>query len=113
MKPLFDIHESRRASLLELCRIESGAILSKTLVNTDAVKFVLFAMDAGQELSEHQTPMLATVHLLDGRMRFEIDGESHDMAPGDWVLIPPGRPHAVRADEPCRFLLTMARAEGA
>ncbi len=66
-----------------------------------------FSMDAGQEISEHRAPFVTTVHILDGRLRFGVDSEEREMAPQDWLVMPPDAPHRLTALEPTRFVLTL------
>lgn len=108
-KPLFEADRTHRANLAELCPVVSGAIVSKPLIDTGALKEILFSMDAGQEISQHRAPYVATVHLLAGRLRFGVDGESREMAAGDWIVMPPDAPHDLAALEPARFLLTLVK----
>lgn len=108
-KPVFDITESLDANLLEICPIIKGAFVSKPLIDTGAVKIVLVAIDAEQEFSEHRTPYVATIQLLDGRMNFGYRGQTIDMQPNDWALLRPNEPHDLSAVEPTRFLLTLLK----
>lgn len=92
--------------LLEACPVVAGAIVSKPLLNRPEGRVVVFAMDAGQEISEHRAPFLTTVHVLDGRLDFAAGGERREMGPHDWLVMPPNAPHALRALEASRFVLT-------
>jgi quercetin dioxygenase-like cupin family protein len=110
-RPLFDAGESRSANLLELTPCVEGATVSKTLLNLAGFKQVVFAMDAHQELSEHRAPYVAIVEVLDGRLRVTIGGAEHALTPAGWLIMPPNAPHAVYAEAPTRFLLTLVRGE--
>lgn len=46
-----------------------------------------------------------TFHVLDGRMRFHLDGTEITAGPGETVLIRRGTAHALRADAPTRCLV--------
>lgn len=85
----------------------SAGISSRTLLKTAGGKAVLFSFDAGQELTEHTNPNHALLHALDGTIQLTLDGRSEAVRPGQMVHLPPQLPHAVRADEPCTFLLTL------
>lgn len=105
---LFDGASVGWCEVAAACPIVPGATVSKPLLN-GVVKVVLFAMDAGQEISEHRAPYLATVHVLDGRLHFGIGGEERVMTAGSWVVMPPNAAHHLRAAEPTRFVLTMVK----
>lgn len=106
-QPLFDVSSPHFADLLAVCPVVPGATVSKPLLNLAEGKVIVFSMDAGQEISDHRAPFAATVHVLDGRLRFGVSGVERDMGPHDWLSMPPDAPHRLRALEPTRFILTM------
>jgi quercetin dioxygenase-like cupin family protein len=86
-----------------------GAIVSRTLVRAKGGSLTLFAFDAGQELSEHTAPFDAFVQILDGVVELTIGGASVLARAGEVVLMPANVPHAVRAQERFKMLLSMIR----
>lgn len=113
MEPTFDTHAVHAALLPDLCPVVPGATVSKPLVNTPSLRQVLFSMDAEQEMSDHKAPFVATVQIITGRLTFTVDGASHDMRPGSWLLMPPNALHALKAVEPTIFLLTLVKGDAA
>jgi quercetin dioxygenase-like cupin family protein len=93
----------------ELVQYGEGAIVSRTLVNTDGGTVTVFAFDAGQALSEHTAPFDALVQVLDGEGEFVIGGEAFHVARGQMILMPADVPHAVNAGSRFKMLLTMVR----
>ncbi|MCU0270098.1 MAG: cupin domain-containing protein [Acidimicrobiales bacterium] len=89
--------------------VPADGTLSRTLHRDDHVKVVLFAFDAGQELSEHRAGTAATVTVTRGRLAFTVDGETHEMGPGAFLHMAAGAPHALRALEPTIMVLTLVR----
>ena len=110
VSPLFNAATPEFVDLLNACPIVSGATVSKPLLNLAQGKVVIFAMDAGQEISEHRAPFVSTVHVLDGRLRFAVDTTSREMGPHDWLVMPANAPHHLRALEPTRFVLTLFKS---
>lgn len=98
-------------TLSEMIAVQPQSIVSQTLVERQAGTVTLFAFDAGQALSEHTAPFDALVHVLEGEVEIRIAGEPHHLAAGQLVVMPGGRPHAVRALAPLKMLLTMIRGE--
>jgi quercetin dioxygenase-like cupin family protein len=88
---------------------QPGAIVSRTIAKAKGGSVTLFAFDAGQELSEHTAPFDAFVQVLDGAVELTIGGEKVVARPGETVRMPAGIPHAVRAVEAFKMLLTMVR----
>lgn len=108
-QPLFRADAVRAANLIELVECVPSGIVSRTLLSEPAFKQVLFAMDAGQELSEHRAPFVAIVQVLDGRLRMRVAGGEHVLAATSWLLMPPDAPHDLHAEQPTRFLLTLVK----
>lgn len=105
------VQTARFAELLKICPVVSGAIVSKALVDRADGKVIIFAMDAGQEMSEHRAPYVATVHVLDGRLRFTVAQDEREMAANDWLVMPENAAHSLVALEPTRFLLTLFKSK--
>jgi quercetin dioxygenase-like cupin family protein len=96
-------------SLTNAAPITPGGIVSKPLLDAGPLRVVLFTFDAGQELTEHATPARALVQILGGRSEWTLGGEKRELRAGDFLHMPPGLPHAVRALEPLSMLLTLVR----
>ncbi len=108
-KALFQTDKASHANLLDLTPVVEGATVSKPLVNTDALRQVVFAMDKGQIMSEHRAPFLVVVQVLDGELSFVVGGHTRRLVAHDWLIMPPNEPHDLDAIEPTRFLLTMVK----
>jgi quercetin dioxygenase-like cupin family protein len=89
--------------------VPQGGILSRTVHEDDRLSLVVFAFDAGQELSEHTSARAAVIEVLDGEARVVLDGEVRDVGPGAWIAMPPGMRHAIRATTPLVMALTLLR----
>lgn len=77
-----------------------------TLVKDGGLRVVLEAIRQGARLSEHRAPGRATIHVLDGELRFESEGEVFYLTPGDLLVMPKGNPHTVEAVRDSLYLLT-------
>jgi quercetin dioxygenase-like cupin family protein len=86
------------------------AVVSKTLLKQKTGTVTLFAFDKGQELSEHTAPFDAMVLVLDGETELVIGGEPIRTHEGQMVIMPANIPHAVKAVERFKMLLTMIRS---
>jgi quercetin dioxygenase-like cupin family protein len=101
--------EAGAAPLAGLVDYQEGSIVSRTLLKRAAGNVTLFAFDRGQELSEHTTPHDALLMCVEGATLVTIQDEQHRLAAGDLILLPANVPHAVRASERFKMLLTMIR----
>ena len=69
---------------------------------------VMLVLKAGKELSEHENPGEALLHILSGKIQLTAGQESLDLAADEHVVIPQQR-HAVLALEDSAVLLTVVR----
>lgn len=110
------VFDSSHASLLKLpeqTQFAESGIVSRTLLATPNLRVVLFAIAAGQELTEHTSGRRALVQILSGSCEFKFNGAWSPMRMGDLLHMPAGHLHAVRVGaEPCSFLLTLGSDAG-
>src|SRR5690349_5211202 len=95
--------------LAELVNYQDGSVVSRQITKAEAGNVTLFAFDKDQELSEHTAPFDALVHILDGEAEIKISGKPYQLGIGDAIIMPANEPHAVRAVQRFKMLLTMIR----
>lgn len=99
-----------KAEILQIAKMvtyQEGSVVSRQITKADAGNVTLFAFDAGQELSEHTAPFDALAYVLDGEAEIDIAGRPFHLKPGEAIILPADRPHAVRATKKFKMLLTM------
>ncbi len=90
-----------------LVEVADDSTVSRTVLKADGARLVLFSFDVGQELTEHTAAMPVLLQALDGRLSVTAAGRTVELVPGGVVHLTARLPHAVRALEPTRLLLTM------
>lgn len=95
---------------LQLIAYQKGAIVSRTLVDSEQGTITLFAFDTNQGLSEHTAPYDALVYLLEGQAMVTISGKDMTLRQGDLVIMPAHEPHAIKANTQLKMMLTMIRS---
>ncbi len=93
--------------LASLVPYQPGQIISRTLVQNKAVSITLFAFEAGEEISTHASGGDALVMALDGAGVITIEDTEYQVKAGESIVMPAGKPHAVRAEERFQMLLTV------
>ncbi|HLL38777.1 MAG TPA: cupin domain-containing protein [Rubrobacteraceae bacterium] len=78
-----------------------------TIFHRLPVAKVLFAFDPGGELTNHSAHGLVTIHVLEGRLMVQADGQDHELSVGQVLILNPDVPHDVRAPETSAMLLTI------
>ena len=101
----------KAAVLEQLIAYADDSIVSKTLLDKPIGTITLFAFDKGQRLSEHTAPFDAVVQAVDGHGVVTIEGTDHTVDAGQIVIMPANIPHAVRAEQKFKMLLTMIRVK--
>ena len=102
--------KSQVLKMADLVSYQEGSVVSRQITKAEAGNVTLFAFDAGQELSEHTAPFDALAHILEGAAEISISGHAYSLSAGDAIVMPANQPHAVRATERFKMLLTMIRA---
>ncbi len=93
-----------------LADYQEGSIVSRVVLKQEKGNVTFFAFDTGQELSEHTAPFDALVQVLEGRAEVTIAGQPHELQSGEMIIMPANQPHALKAPERFKMLLTMIRA---
>lgn len=93
----------------DLVQYQDGTVVSRTLIKKPTGTVTVFAFDQGEGLSEHTAPFDALVFLIEGEAEITIAGAAHRVAAGDLLLLPAGKPHALRAVTRFKMALVMIR----
>lgn len=100
----------RALALPELLAYQSGAVVSRTLVDRKVGTITLFSFDRGEGLSEHTAPYDAFVQVVDGTAEVTIAGSPHRVTAGEFIIMPANVPHSLKAVERFKMMLVMIRA---
>ncbi len=109
VKSAAGLDPARPVRLVDEISYAPGAVVSRTVAKAKGGTLTLFAFDAGEELTEHTSPFDAFVTVLDGSAELTIAGERVVARAGETVLMPGGFPHALKAIERFKMLLSMVK----
>ncbi len=101
---------ARALSLADLAEFQPGAIVSREILRKKTGTVTVFAFDKGEELSEHTAPFDALVFALEGQADVSIAGTPHRVKAGEMIIMPAGKPHALKAVDPFKMALIMIRS---
>jgi quercetin dioxygenase-like cupin family protein len=90
---------------------QSGAVVSKTIIDKEAGTVTLFAFDKGQGLSEHTAPYDALVYAVEGSVEITISGDNYELKTGQTLIMPANDPHALKALTQFKMLLIMIKSK--
>lgn len=88
----------------------ANAVVSKTIIKKSTGTITLFAFDKEEGLSEHTAPFEAVVQILDGVAEITIGGNPQILKAGQGIILPANIPHALKATEKFKMMLTMIRS---
>lgn len=88
----------------------ANAVVSKTIIKKSTGTITLFAFDKEEGLSEHTAPFEAVVQILDGVAEITIGGNPQILKAGQGIILPANIPHALKATERFKMMLTMIRS---
>ena len=92
-----------------LVAYQQGSVVSKEIVRGSAGTVSVFAFDEGEGLSEHTAPFDAIVQVIDGAVEVTISGEPLHLEEGQMVIMPAGKPHALKSLGRFKMLLTLIK----
>lgn len=102
--------KSQILHVAEMVNYQEGSVVSRQITKAEAGNVTLFAFDVNQGLSEHTAPFDALVHILEGEAEVTISGTLFRLNTGDAIIMPANEPHALKAIQKFKMLLTMIRA---
>ena len=102
--------KSQVLNLAEMVNYQEGSVVSRQITKAESGNVTLFAFDINQGLSEHTAPFDALVHIIEGEAEVTISGIPFQLNTGDAIVMPANEPHALKAIQKFKMLLTMIRA---
>ena len=102
--------KSQILHMTEMVGYQDSAVVSRQVTKAEAGNVTLFAFDKDQGLSEHTAPFDALAHILEGEAQVTISGKTFILKTGDAIIMPANEPHALKAVQRFKMLLTMIRA---
>ncbi len=94
----------------DLVKYDKGAVVSRTIIEKKTGTVTIFSFDKGQGLSEHTAPFDALAEILDGEAEIFISGEPKRVKAGEFIIMPAGKPHALKAVKKFKMALIMIRS---
>ncbi len=81
---------------------------AKTLFKKEDFRTVLITMEPESRMKEHHADGTLSVQVLQGEIRFSIQGKSHQLREGSLLTLSASIPHEVEAIQDSAFLLTIS-----
>lgn len=78
-----------------------------TVFKTNGLRIVLIALREGTEMARHIAEGIISVQVLEGKLQFNTDGQTVELASGQMLALHERVPHSVLAIQETIFLLTL------
>jgi len=99
----------RVLNTLEIVNYQEGSVVSREILKKKTGTVTAFAFDQGQGLSEHTAPFDALAYVVEGEVEITISGKPHLVNAGQLIIMPAHEPHALKAIQRFKMILTMIR----
>lgn len=103
-----NIEKQTKLQLKDLVAYQKNQVVSKTLVQNEAVSMTIFSFDKDEEISTHASGGDAMVTVLEGTGRFTVGDQVFILTEGETLIMPKGIPHAVYGEEQFKMQLTVS-----
>lgn len=103
-----NIEKQVKLRLKDLVDYQKGQVVSKTLVQNEAVSMTIFSFDKDEEISTHAAGGDAMVTVLEGVGRFTVGGQEFILHEGESLIMPKDIPHAVYGMEQFKMQLIVS-----
>lgn len=103
---------AEKERLLGLAQAAPAERAASTLYRGDGLRQTMVALLANAEMTEHESPPEAFIHVLSGEVTIHGAGRNWVVSAGELLPVPPER-HSVTANNDSVFTLTVLRAAAA
>ncbi len=83
----------------------------KLVLESDFSKEIQITMKKGQTMKEHKTAFPIVVHIILGKITFELEGKKHELEQGGILSLKPSVPHSLFAKEDSIVRLSLAKQD--
>ena len=101
----FDLEQQK---LMDIARTATARRAGSTIFHGDGLRQTMVALLQDAELSDHESPAEAFIHVLQGKVTVNGNGRSWDILMGQLQPVPPER-HSVTALEDTVLTITVLR----
>lgn len=95
------------ANLIDYYPAKAGEVAKYPIFSNSNGKSMLLVFDAQTSLPRHEAPADATVLVVDGEVKFDIENMRLRLHRGDIITMKKGTPHSVSVTQSGRILLSL------
>ncbi|MCI0448285.1 MAG: cupin domain-containing protein [Chlorobi bacterium] len=99
-----------KSNLNGLIDYQSGAVVSRTIINKKTGTVTLFSFDEGESLSEHTAQHDALVYIIECEAEIIISSNKNVLKTGEMIVMPANEPHSLKATTKFKMMLVMIKS---
>lgn len=90
----------------EMIQYREHQIASKSLTRKLGIElpFMVYAMDAGESISNEQSTLTRLLQVIDGILTVQVGTVRYQVPAGEMMVVPANTLHELRADQRCQFM---------
>ncbi|MBK7086363.1 MAG: cupin domain-containing protein [Flavobacteriales bacterium] len=93
------------ARLADATAYDAAKLQSTMVLNNGSAKAIVFALKAGQDVPPHSSTADALFTVLEGEATVTIKDVVHQVAAGEYILLPMATDHHIKAASDMKFML--------
>lgn len=95
----------------DLIQVKENMVISRTLIDDDCKKVILFAFDEGQDVNSEIYATDVLYSCIDGKMVVYLEDESYKLKKGKFIQVPKHIAHGIKAMKQTKFLMMINKGE--
>jgi len=104
---IFDSTQTKKGNIEKDIHVAEEAIVSKLLLKSTNGNISLFALDKGQQISEHAAPFDVLVMTIEGEIEFTVSGKPYQLKALEYLFVPANAPHGLKTIQPSKVIISM------
>lgn len=102
---------TRTTSFCDKLSFSEEKVVTQLILETEFSKEIRILMREGQTMKKHQAPLPIIVHLLEGKVDFEVEEETILMEKGNILTLGAKVAHSLKAHENSVIRLTLSKTD--
>ncbi len=96
--------------IVEIIEYVNNAVVSRTILKKSTGNVTAMSFDTGEELGDKISPFDNFIQIIDGVAELVIDQQTHQLKPGNGIIIPAHAQHCFNAREKFKIISTVIKS---
>jgi quercetin dioxygenase-like cupin family protein len=105
-----EVVESKVFRIVDIIEYVPNAAISKIIYQKTTGAITIFALNAGENLTEKNSPFRKFIQIIDGAAELVIRDKKHILKSGEAIMIPANSSHTFNAIEKFKMISTIIKS---